>query len=142
MGQVKTPRVGKPKFGATRIARTRPIGKPTRKEFGSPAITDAAASDAALDRRRLVSSAALLTGIGAVLFPLVEAAAAENEASETHLAEVPLASGATLTVQRSRQVALFGINRPQIQNRIDPVTYQALATAYYDYDHDPPRRRG
>jgi hypothetical protein len=107
--------VRKPKFEANQIQRTKPIGKPTRKEFGSPTITDAA-----LVRRRLLSSAALLTGLGAVLFPLVEAAAAESQASETHLAEVPLASGATLTVERSGQVALFGINRPQIQNRLDP----------------------
>jgi hypothetical protein len=49
MAQAKTPTVCKPKFEAN---RTKPIGKPTRKEFGSPAITDAA-----LDRRRLSSSA-------------------------------------------------------------------------------------
>ena len=136
MAQAKTPTVRKPKFEANQIQRTKPIGKPTRKEFGSPTITDAA-----LVRRRLLSSAALLTGLGAVLFPLlVEAAAAESQASETHLAEVPLASGATLTVERSGQVALFGINRPQIQNRLDPTTFRALATAYYDYDHDPSLR--
>jgi enoyl-CoA hydratase len=41
---------------------------------------------------------------------------------------------------RHGQVALFGINRPQIQNRIDPVTFRGLATAYYDYDHDPSLR--
>jgi hypothetical protein len=87
-----------------------------------------------------VQAAPLLTLLGAVSFPPVEAAAAESQASETHLAEVPLASGTTLTVERSGQVALFGINRPQIQNRIDPITYRALATAYYDYDHDPSLR--
>jgi len=136
MIKTKTPTICKPKFEANQIQRTKPIGKPTRKEFGSPTITDAA-----LVRRRLLSSAALLTGLGAVLFPLlVEAAAAESQASETHLAEVPLASGATLTVERSGQVALFGINRPQIQNRLDPTTFRALATAYYDYDHDPSLR--
>ena len=129
MIKAKTPTVCKPKFEANQIQRTKPIGKPTRKEFGSPTITDAA-----LDRRRLLSSAALLPGVGAVLFPLVEAAAAESQATETHLAEVSLASGATLTVERSGQVALFGINRPQIQNRLDPTTFRALATAYYDYD--------
>jgi enoyl-CoA hydratase len=60
--------------------------------------------------------------------------------TETHLAEVPLASGATLTVERRGQVALFGLNRPQIHNRIDPVTFRALATAYHDYDNDPSLR--
>jgi hypothetical protein len=92
MAQAKTPTVRKPKFEANQVQRTKPIGKPTRKEFGSPAITDAA-----LDRRRLSSSAPLLMRLGAASFPLVEAAAAESQASETHLAEVPLASGATLT---------------------------------------------
>jgi enoyl-CoA hydratase len=37
-------------------------------------------------------------------------------------------------------VALFGINRPYIQNRIDPETFLALAKAYYEYDHDPSLR--
>ena len=135
MAQAKTPTVRKPKFEAKQTQRTKPIGKPTRKEFASPTITEAA-----LDRRRLLSSAPLLTLLGAVSFPLAEGAAAESQASETHLAEVPLASGVTLTVERSGQVALFGINRPQIQNRLDPTTFRALATAYYDYDHDPSLR--
>ena len=106
---------------------------PKRKQFGSPTITEAS-----LDRRRLLSGGALLTGLGAV--PLVAAAAAESEEPQTHLAEVLLASGATLTVERRGQVALLGLNRPHIQNRIDPVTFRALATAYYDYDHDPSLR--
>jgi enoyl-CoA hydratase len=135
MIKAKIPTVNKPKSEANQIQRTKPIGKPIRKEFRSPTITDAAP-----DRRRVLSSAALLPGVGAILFPLVEGAAAESQATETHLAEVPLASRATLTVERRGQVALFGINRPQIQNRIDPVTFRALATAYYDYDHDPSLR--
>jgi enoyl-CoA hydratase len=95
---------------------------------------------AAINRRRLLSGASLLTGPGAASFPLLEAAAAESQASNTHLAEVSVASGATLTVERRGQLALFGINRPQIQNRLDPTTFRALATAYYDYDHDPSLR--
>jgi enoyl-CoA hydratase/carnithine racemase len=97
-------------------------------------------SDTALDRRSLLSSAALLTGLGAASSLPAEPASAQSRAGETHLAEVPLAGGATLTVERRGQVALFGINRPQIQNRIDPTTFRALATAYYDYDHDPSLR--
>jgi enoyl-CoA hydratase len=94
-------------------------------------------SDAVLDRRSLLSSAALLAGLGAVSFPLAEVAAAEDRAWGTHLVEVPLASGATLTIERRGQMVLFGLNRPQIHNRIDPVAFRALAKAYYDYDHDP-----
>ena len=38
------------------------------------------------------------------------------------------------------QIVLFGINRPYIQNRIDPETFEKLAEAYYQYDHDPSLR--
>ena len=89
-----------------------------------------------LIRRSLLSSAALLTGLGAMPFPFVQAAAAKSPVLETHLGEVPLARGTTLSIERRGQVALFGLNRPQIQNRIDPATFWALAKAYYDYDHD------
>jgi enoyl-CoA hydratase len=70
------------------------------------------------------------------------AAAAETgqEAQATKLAEMPLGPNSKLTIERRGQVALFGINRPYIQNRIDPETFQALAKAYYDYDHDPSLR--
>jgi enoyl-CoA hydratase len=91
-------------------------------------------SDAALVRRNLLCGAALLTGLGAVPSPRAQAAAAECPTLTTRLAEVPFANGASLTVERRGQVALFGLNRPQIQNRIDPATLGALARAYYDYD--------
>jgi enoyl-CoA hydratase len=57
-------------------------------------------------------------------------------AAESTLAEVPLGPGVKLTIERRGQVALFGLNRPTIQNRVDPATFQALAKALYDYDHD------
>ncbi len=60
----------------------------------------------ALDHRSFMSGAALLTGLGAASFPLVEAAAAESRAGQTHLSEVLLASGATLTVERPGQAAI------------------------------------
>jgi enoyl-CoA hydratase len=50
--------------------------------------------------------------------------------------EVSLGSKAKVTIERRGQVVLIGINRPYIQNRIDPETFQALAKAYYDYDQD------
>lgn len=93
-----------------------------------------------LIRRTLLSSAAVLTGLGALRFRFVQAAAAESLVLETHLGEVLLASGTSLSIQRRGQVVLFGLNRPQIQNRIDPATFRALAKAYYDYDHDPSLR--
>src|SRR5262249_6514354 len=65
---------------------------------------------------------------------------ADTAAQPTTLAEVPLGPATRLTVERRGQVALFGLNRPQAQNRIDPETFQALAKAIYDYDHDPSLR--
>lgn len=93
-------------------------------------------------RRSLMKS----TAAAAALLPLatipVAAAAADqpDAAPATTLAEVAFAPKAKLTIERRGQVALFGINRSYIQNRIDPETFQALAKAYYDYDHDPSLR--
>jgi enoyl-CoA hydratase/carnithine racemase len=111
------------------------------KEFsGRYQVHESWADETALDRRSLTLGAALLISVAAA--PIAEADDASTEAadSQTHLAEVPLASGVTLTIERRGPVALFGINRPHIQNRIDPETYRALAKAYYDYDHDPSLR--
>ena len=52
------------------------------------------------------------------------------------LQDVPFSSGAKLTIERRGHIVLFGINRPYIQNRIDPETFEKLAEAYYQYDND------
>src|SRR5580698_8259581 len=111
------------------------------REFrGRYQVHESWADETALDRRSLTLGAALLISVAAA--PIAEADDASTEASDsqTHLAEVQLASGATLTIERRGPVALFGINRPHIQNRIDPETFRALAKAYHDYDHDPSLR--
>lgn len=56
------------------------------------------------------------------------------------MSEVPFSATTKLTIERRGQIVLIGINRPYIQNRIDPETFQALAKAYTDYDHDPSLR--
>lgn len=56
------------------------------------------------------------------------------------LQDVPLSSGAKLTIERRGQIVLLGINRPDVQNRIDPETFEQLAEAYYRYDSDPSLR--
>ncbi len=56
------------------------------------------------------------------------------------LQDLPFSSGAKLTIERQGQIVLFGINRPYIQNRIDPETFAKLAEAYYQYDRDPSLR--
>jgi len=47
-------------------------------------------------------------------------------------------SGSTdkVTVERRGEVVLIGINRPRVDNRIDPETFSGLARAYFDYDND------
>jgi enoyl-CoA hydratase len=65
---------------------------------------------------------------------------AEAAIQPTTLAEVSLGPDTRLTIERRGQVALFGLNRPQVQNRVDPETFQALAKAIYEYDHDPSLR--
>jgi len=57
-------------------------------------------------------------------------------AQPSELAEVPSSPNTKLTIERRGQIALFGLNRPTLQNRVDPETFQALAKAIYDYDHD------
>jgi enoyl-CoA hydratase len=61
----------------------------------------------------------------------------QNDAAATTL---PLSSGAKVTIERRGQIVLIGIDRPYIQNRIDPEAFEKLAEAYYQYDHDPSLR--
>jgi enoyl-CoA hydratase len=53
------------------------------------------------------------------------------------MVDIPYGPNTKLTVERRGRIVLIGINRPYIQNRVDPETFRALAKAYYDYDHDP-----
>ena len=93
-------------------------------------------------RRGLIKGAAgigAMIPVAAMMTPAAEAETAQ-EAQATRLAEAPLGPNTKLTIERRGQIVLFGINRPYIQNRIDPETFQALARAYYDYDNDPSLR--
>jgi enoyl-CoA hydratase len=99
-------------------------------------------------RRMLLRSAAVLSGATA-LSALPGVALAQEHAAgavpapdstQTTLLDSPLSSGTKLTVERRGQIVLLGINRTYIQNRIDPETFEKLAEAYYQYDHDPSLR--
>ena len=76
--------------------------------------------------------------------PLPMARSAENESAgapqsaekTVTMAETKLAATSKVTVERRGQIVLIGINRPSIQNRVDPETYLGLAKAYYQYEHD------
>jgi enoyl-CoA hydratase/carnithine racemase len=69
-----------------------------------------------------------------------EAAPQQSDIPVTTLDDVPLSSGAKLTVERRGQIVLLGINRPDVQNRVDPETFEQLAEAFYKYNHDPSLR--
>jgi enoyl-CoA hydratase len=99
-------------------------------------------------RRMLLKSAAALSGVSALgVIPSVAIAQDQTgggiavaDTTQTGLQDSPLSSGTKLTIERRGQIVLFGINRPYIQNRIDPETFEKLAEAYYQYDHDPSLR--
>jgi enoyl-CoA hydratase len=100
-----------------------------------------------IERRSLLKAAAAFGGLStlAVIAPAVSEAAQEHESPaaaspEVKLEDVLAGPNTKLTIERRGQIVLFGINRPYIQNRIDPETFEKLAEASYQYDHDPSLR--
>jgi enoyl-CoA hydratase/carnithine racemase len=81
-------------------------------------------------RRALITGAALTAAAAAVR--------AQSQPAEqvTTLADAPLSSSTTITVERRGELALVGLNRPFIQNRLDPPTRLRLAETLYQYEHD------
>jgi enoyl-CoA hydratase len=63
-----------------------------------------------------------------------------SQPRDVRMVDIPASATAKITVERRGEIVLIGIDRPDIQNRIDPEAYLALAKAYYDYDHDPSLR--
>src|SRR5271163_2570205 len=61
---------------------------------------------------------------------------AGSSSQEITMSDISLSPNAKITVERRGAIVLIGINRPGIQNRIDPEAFVGLAKAYYDYDHD------
>src|ERR1700754_2799035 len=92
-------------------------------------------------RRNFLKTAAIASGapvLGAIAAPVdAQTVPPAIDFAPTTLHDVSASSGAKVTVERRGQIALLGINRPTVQNRIDPETLQQLAEAYYNYDHDP-----
>jgi enoyl-CoA hydratase/carnithine racemase len=83
-------------------------------------------------RRAFLTSAAL-TSVAAAARAQSQSPPAEPV---TTLTDVPLRSSATVTVERRGQIALIGLNRPSIQNRLDPPTRVRLAETFYQFEHD------
>ena len=91
---------------------------------------------AKVGRRALITGAALTAAASAVRAQ----GQPPGAQPETTLADVPPGGSATVTVERRGDIALVGLNRPSIQNRIDPPTRTRLAEAFYRYEHDPSLR--
>jgi hypothetical protein len=80
-----------------------------------------------LGRRSFLKIAAALGGASTV-GALPNLAGAQDTPQQTGtpaitLRDVPFNSGAKLTIERRGQIVLFGINRPDIHNRINRETY-------------------
>ncbi|HEX7137205.1 MAG TPA: enoyl-CoA hydratase-related protein [Vicinamibacterales bacterium] len=78
---------------------------------------------------------------GAALTAVTAAARAQSQGAQaeplTKLSDAPVGPSATITVERRGDIALIGLNRPFIDNRLDPPTRVRLAQTLYQYDHDP-----
>jgi enoyl-CoA hydratase len=91
---------------------------------------------------RKVGRRTMITGtVLAAAATAVRAAAQPPPAdTPTALADVPPGASATITVERRGAIVLIGLNRPFIQNRLDPPTRVRLAETLYQYEHDPTLR--
>jgi enoyl-CoA hydratase/carnithine racemase len=85
-----------------------------------------------LGRRELLKGTAMLA-VAATTRAQAQAPAAEPV---TTLADAPPGPSVTITVERRGDIVLVGLNRPFIQNRIDPPTRVRLAETFYQYEHD------
>jgi enoyl-CoA hydratase/carnithine racemase len=56
------------------------------------------------------------------------------------LADVPLADGVTLTVERRGDIVLIGLNRTAMNNRLDGATRRRMGEVLFAYEHDPSLR--
>jgi hypothetical protein len=77
-----------------------------------------------LGRRLLLSGAAAAATIAAGQSARAQGATGEKPAP------------AYVTLERRGSILLIGINRPEVQNRIEVPTFLALGRAYWQLDHD------
>ncbi|HUC74858.1 MAG TPA: enoyl-CoA hydratase-related protein [Vicinamibacterales bacterium] len=83
-------------------------------------------------RRALITGAAL----GAVAAVAGAQPQPPPQETGTRLTNVPPSADATISVERRDDIALIGLNRPFIQNRLDPPARVRLAEVFYEYEHD------
>ena len=87
--------------------------------------------------RRALIKGTVLVGLASRVQAQSQSPAAEVV---TTLVNAPLNVSNTVTVERRDDVVLVGVNRPFIQNRIDPPTRLRLNETMYQYEHDPSLR--
>ena len=78
----------------------------------------------------------MITGAAATAVAAVARAQTDPQRTadaDTRLADAPAAPGTTITVERRGDIVLIGLNRPFIQNRLDPPTRVRLAEVFYQY---------
>ena len=89
--------------------------------------------------RRAIIKGAAMVAVAATARVQAQAPPPAADAVTT-LADVPLGPSVTLTIERRGDIVLVGLNRPFIQNRIDPPTRIRLNETFYQYEHDPSLR--
>jgi enoyl-CoA hydratase len=91
---------------------------------------------------KVVGRRALLKGTAMLAIAATARAQGQTPAAEpvTTLTDAPLGPSVTITVERRGDIVLVGLNRPFIQNRVDPPTRIRLAETFYQYEHDPSLR--
>jgi enoyl-CoA hydratase/carnithine racemase len=89
---------------------------------------------------KVVGRRAVLKGTAMLAMAATVRAHGQAPEPETRLADAPLGASVTITVERRGDIVLVGLNRPFIQNRLDPPTRTRLAETFYQYEHDPSLR--
>ena len=91
---------------------------------------------------KMVGRRALIKGTAMLAVTATARAQGQPPPAEpvTTLADVALGASVTVTVERRGDIVLVGLNRPFIQNRLDPPTRTRLAETVYQYEHDPSLR--
>ena len=91
---------------------------------------------------RIIGRRAMLAGAAVTAAAVVTRAQTQTPAtpSEIRLGDIAFAPANTITVERRDDIVLVGLNRPFIQNRLDPQTRGQLGHIFFQYQHDPSLR--
>src|SRR5439155_26086830 len=114
-------------------AASKSVSTATREDQRMRALREAVMHNTPKVERRALLTGAALAAVATAVRAQTQTPPAEPV---TTLADVPLGASATVTVERRGEIVLVGLNRPFIQNRLDPPTRVRLAETFYQYEHD------